>query len=67
MIILYPLLGANKPNDNVYFDRMSYPFPYEVYKRVDEAPGKEKYVMLSTFEKKPTPDDINNAFLGKPR
>ncbi|XP_057515995.1 adenylate kinase 5, chloroplastic isoform X3 [Amaranthus tricolor] len=54
----YPIMGAL---------RMSYPFPYEVYKRVDEAPGKEKYVMLSTFEKKPTPDDINNAFLGKPR
>uniref|UniRef100_A0A803N6T3 adenylate kinase n=1 Tax=Chenopodium quinoa TaxID=63459 RepID=A0A803N6T3_CHEQI len=54
----YPIMGAL---------RMSYPFPYEVYKRVDEAPGKEKYVMLSTFEKKPTSDDINNAFLGKPR
>ncbi|CAO2817555.1 unnamed protein product [Amaranthus hypochondriacus] len=54
----YPIMGAL---------RMSYPFSYEVYKRVDEAPGKEKYVMLSTFEKKPTPDDINNAFLGKPR
>lgn len=46
---------------------MCYPFPYEVYKRVDEAPRNEKYVMLSTFDKKPTSDDINNAFLGKPR
>ncbi|KAJ8422794.1 hypothetical protein Cgig2_024562 [Carnegiea gigantea] len=53
----YPIMGAL---------RMSYPFPYELYKRVDEAPGKEKYVVLSTFEKKPTPDEINNAFLGKP-
>lgn len=54
----YPIMGAL---------RMSYPFPYEVYKRVDEAPGKEKYVMLSTFENRPTSDEINNAFLGKPR
>ncbi|XP_056693145.1 adenylate kinase 5, chloroplastic [Spinacia oleracea] len=54
----YPIMGAL---------RMAYPFPYEVYKRVDEAPRKENYVILSTFEKKPTSDDINNAFLGKPR
>ncbi|KAL2929924.1 Adenylate kinase 5 chloroplastic [Bienertia sinuspersici] len=54
----YPIMGAI---------RMSYPFPYEVYKRVDEAPGKEKYVLLSTFEQKPTSDEINDAFLGKPR
>ncbi|KMT03590.1 hypothetical protein BVRB_8g192630 isoform B [Beta vulgaris subsp. vulgaris] len=54
----YPIMGAL---------RMCYPFPYEVYKRVDEAPRNEKYVMLSTFDKKPTSDDINNAFLGKPR
>lgn len=53
----YPIMGAL---------RMSYPFPYELYKRVDEAPRKEKYVILSAFEKKPTPDEINNAFLGKP-
>lgn len=47
--------------------RMSYPYPYELYKRVDEPSGKEKYVSLSTFPKRPTPDEINDAFVGKPR
>lgn len=54
----YPIMGAL---------RMSYPYGYELYKRVDESPGKEKYVLLSTFEEKPTVDEINDAFLGKPR
>ncbi|KAK4257499.1 hypothetical protein QN277_007077 [Acacia crassicarpa] len=54
----YPIMGAI---------RMSYPFPYELYKRVDESLGKEKYVILSTFPQRPTTDEINNAFEGKPR
>ncbi|XP_031263901.1 adenylate kinase 5, chloroplastic isoform X1 [Pistacia vera] len=54
----YPIMGAL---------RMSYPYRYELYKRVDEAPGKEKYVILATFPEKPNSDEINDAFLGKPR
>ncbi|EXC11819.1 putative adenylate kinase 2 [Morus notabilis] len=54
----YPIMGAI---------RMSYPYPYELYKRVDEPSGKEKYVALSTFPKRPNPDEINDAFIGKPR
>lgn len=46
---------------------MSYLYGYELYKRVDESLGKEKYVILSTFIEKPNIDDINDAFLGKPR
>ncbi|XP_031108972.1 adenylate kinase 5, chloroplastic isoform X1 [Ipomoea triloba] len=54
----YPIMAAL---------RMTYPYPYELYKRVDEAPGKEKYVLLTTFEERPSGDEINNAFEGKPR
>ncbi|KAK6942236.1 hypothetical protein RJ641_027613 [Dillenia turbinata] len=54
----YPIMGAL---------RMSYPYRYELYKRVDEAPGKEKYVIISTFSERPTVDEINDAFIGKPR
>ncbi|KAJ4709660.1 Adenylate kinase, chloroplastic [Melia azedarach] len=54
----YPIMGAL---------RMSYLYGYELYKRVDESLGKEKYVILSTFIEKPNIDDINDAFLGKPR
>ncbi|CAN0838562.1 Adenylate kinase 5, chloroplastic [Linum grandiflorum] len=54
----YPIMGAL---------RMAYPYPYELFKRVDEEPGKEKYVALETFPEKPTSDDINNAFLGRTR
>lgn len=46
---------------------MSYPYRYELYKRVDEPSGKEKYVILATFPEKPTVDEINDAFEGKPR
>ncbi|XP_061348176.1 adenylate kinase 5, chloroplastic isoform X2 [Gastrolobium bilobum] len=53
----YPIMGAL---------RMSYPYGYELYKRVDESPGKEKYVILSTFQQRPTIDEINDAFEGKP-
>lgn len=50
----------------LYF-RMSYPYRYELYKRVDEPTGKEKYVILSTFPEKPSTDEVNDAFLGKTR
>ncbi|KAF7806490.1 adenylate kinase 5, chloroplastic [Senna tora] len=53
----YPIMGAL---------RMSYPYRYELYKRVDEPSG-EKYVMLSTFPERPTTDEINDVFEGKPR
>lgn len=46
---------------------MSYPYNYELFKRVDEAPGKEKYVMLTSFPERPTPEEINDAFEGKDR
>lgn len=46
---------------------MTYPNGYELYKRVDVPSGGEKYVILSTFTEKPSSDDINDAFLGKPR
>ncbi|KAF5749557.1 adenylate kinase 5 chloroplastic [Tripterygium wilfordii] len=54
----YPIMGAL---------RMSYPYRYELYKRVDESFGKEKYNILSTFPEKPNTDEINDAFIGKPR
>ncbi|KAL1325564.1 hypothetical protein HN51_035620 [Arachis hypogaea] len=54
----YPIMGAI---------RMSYPYRYELYKRVDDPSGKEKYVILSTFLERPTTDEINDAFEGKPR
>ncbi|XWS17031.1 hypothetical protein CRYUN_Cryun33cG0032600 [Craigia yunnanensis] len=54
----YPIMGAI---------RMTYPYGYELYKRVDEPSGKEKYVSLSTFTERPTIDEINDGFLGKPR
>ncbi|KAJ8528095.1 hypothetical protein K7X08_015546 [Anisodus acutangulus] len=54
----YPIMGAL---------RMSYPYPYELYKRVDESPGKEKYVSLATFAKRPSIDEMNDAFEGKSR
>ncbi|XP_022143249.1 adenylate kinase 5, chloroplastic isoform X2 [Momordica charantia] len=54
----YPIMGAL---------RMSHPYGYELYKRVDESSGKERYVMLSKFPSRPSTDDINNAFQGKQR
>ncbi|KAI5320712.1 hypothetical protein L3X38_040420 [Prunus dulcis] len=54
----YPIMGAL---------RMSYPYRYELYKRVDDPSGKEKYVILSTFPEKPSTDEVNDAFEGKPR
>ncbi|CAN7131924.1 unnamed protein product [Brassica rapa subsp. narinosa] len=54
----YPIMGAL---------RMSYPYRYELYKRVTEENGKEKYVLISTYSERPTPDQINDAFSGKSR
>ncbi|EEF38880.1 adenylate kinase, putative [Ricinus communis] len=54
----YPIMGAL---------RMSYPYHYELYKRVDLPARGEKYEILSTFSEKPTGDDINDAFLGRSR
>ncbi|PON67131.1 Adenylate kinase subfamily [Parasponia andersonii] len=54
----YPIMGAL---------RMSYPYRYELYKRVDEPSGKEKYVILSTFPQRPSTDEVNDAFIGKTR
>ncbi|XP_012071434.2 adenylate kinase 5, chloroplastic [Jatropha curcas] len=53
----YPIMGAL---------RFSYPYRYELYKRVDQPSGGEKYEVLSTFSEKPSSDDINDAFLRKP-
>ncbi|KAG8367534.1 hypothetical protein BUALT_Bualt16G0081900 [Buddleja alternifolia] len=56
---LYPIMGAL---------RMSYPYEYELYKRMDEeSPKKEKYIILSTFAKRPSGEEINDAFEGKTR
>ncbi|CAA0819953.1 Adenylate kinase 5- chloroplastic [Striga hermonthica] len=54
----YPIMGAL---------RMCYPYEYELYKRVDESPKKEKYVILSKFVKRPSGEEINDAFEGKTR
>ncbi|GER33669.1 adenylate kinase family protein [Striga asiatica] len=54
----YPIMGAL---------RMCYPYEYELYKRVDESPKKEKYVILSKFVKRPSGEEINDAFEGKSR
>lgn len=47
--------------------RMSYPYRYELYKRVNEENGKEKYVLLATYAERPTPEQIDDAFSGKSR
>lgn len=49
----YPIMGAL---------RMAYPNKYEIYRRVDEPNGQERYVLLEEFVEKPTPDEITNAF-----
>lgn len=47
---------------------MSYPYGYELYKRVDDPSfGKEKYNILTTFPNRPDVDEINDTFEGKPR
>ncbi|KAM0827234.1 hypothetical protein ACQ4PT_068325 [Festuca glaucescens] len=51
----YPIMGAL---------RMAYPNKYEIYRRVDEPNGKEKYTLLAEFTENPTADDITNAFKG---
>ncbi|KAL6839162.1 hypothetical protein ACP4OV_031053 [Aristida adscensionis] len=52
----YPIMGAL---------RMAYPNKYEIYRRVDESNGKEKYVLIAEFTEKPTADDITSAFKGQ--
>jgi adenylate kinase len=47
--------------------RMSFPYRHELYKRVDGPSGIEKYVILSTFPERPSTEEINDAFEGKPR
>ncbi|KAG6586355.1 Adenylate kinase 5, chloroplastic, partial [Cucurbita argyrosperma subsp. sororia] len=54
----YPIMGAL---------RMSHPYGYELYRRVDEPSGKERYVLLSKYPTRPSTDDINDAFQGKER
>ncbi|KAI6682390.1 hypothetical protein NL676_036271 [Syzygium grande] len=54
----YPIMGAL---------RMSYPYPHELYKRVDQPSGKEEYILLSTFNGRPSTDEVNDALRGKPR
>ncbi|XP_062159266.1 adenylate kinase 5, chloroplastic [Alnus glutinosa] len=54
----YPIMGAL---------RMSFPYRHELYKRVDGPSGIEKYVILSTFPERPSIEEINDAFEGKPR
>lgn len=46
---------------------MAYPYRYELFKRVNDSTGKEKYVILSTFPSRPTGDEINDAFEGRTR
>lgn len=52
----YPILGAL---------RKAYPSQYEIYKRVDLDSGKEKYVLLGTFNDEPTTEEITAAFDGR--
>ncbi|KAL8234994.1 hypothetical protein R6Q59_021094 [Mikania micrantha] len=54
----YPIMGAL---------RMAYPYRYELFKRVNDSTGKEKYVILSTYPSRPTGDEINDAFEGRTR
>ncbi|XP_017252740.1 adenylate kinase 5, chloroplastic isoform X1 [Daucus carota subsp. sativus] len=56
----YPIVGVL---------RMSYPSPYELFRRVSEpeTPQKEKYVLISSFAERPDGDDINYALEGKTR
>ncbi|KMZ56358.1 Adenylate kinase [Zostera marina] len=53
----YPIMGAI---------RMSYPYKYELYKRIDDS-GYEKYVTIGSFPERPTIDEINDAIDGKSR
>ncbi|KAK8968541.1 hypothetical protein KSP40_PGU015885 [Platanthera guangdongensis] len=45
---------------------MSYPQDYELYKRIDESSGKGKYVTIARFPGRPTIDEVNDEFEGKP-
>jgi hypothetical protein len=44
---------------------MSYPGPFEIYRRFDLSSGKEEYVPIATFEQEPTRSDISDAFSGR--
>lgn len=44
---------------------MSYPGPFEIYRRFDLGSGKEEYVPIATFEQEPTRSDISDAFSGR--
>ncbi|XP_078443356.1 adenylate kinase family protein isoform X2 [Wolffia australiana] len=52
----YPIMGAI---------RMTYPSSYELFRRVDIPSEVEKYVSIRTFPKRPTADEVNDAFEGK--
>ncbi|KAI0492309.1 hypothetical protein KFK09_026580 [Dendrobium nobile] len=52
----YPIMGAI---------RMTYSQDYELFRRIDEPSGKEKYVSIARFPQRPTIDEINDAFEGK--
>ncbi|XP_020583586.1 adenylate kinase 5, chloroplastic-like isoform X2 [Phalaenopsis equestris] len=54
----YPIMGAI---------RMSYSHDYELFKRIDDPSGKEKYVIIARFPLRPTIEEINDAFEGKIR
>ncbi|KAJ4791983.1 adenylate kinase family protein [Rhynchospora pubera] len=54
----YPIMGAL---------RMAYPKGYELFRRVDEPNGKEKYVIIAEFPEKPAATEINDAFAGRTR
>eukprot|EP00249_Psilotum_nudum_P019732 c27393_g1_i1 orf=619-1320(-) len=51
----YPILGSL---------RRAYPLQYELYKRIDLEPGKEKYSIIGSFNSEPSKADINDAFSG---
>ncbi|GFQ04391.1 adenylate kinase 5 chloroplastic [Phtheirospermum japonicum] len=71
----YPIMGAlsymncfillKLTRSTTCLTRMSYPYEYELFKRVDESPKKEKYVILSKFAKRPSGEEINDTFEGK--
>lgn len=52
----YPIMGAL---------RKAYPSQHELYKRVDLDSGKEKYLMLGTFNEEPNGQEIEAVFDGR--
>lgn len=45
--------------------RKAYPLQHELYKRVDLESGKEKYLLLGTFNEEPNGQQIEDAFYGR--